>query len=396
MDRHPASRIGWGGAIGALTAMALGCLITGEVVDSKPVPARSARAGHLAQHAADDVSAAIRRLRPSVEGIDGFLVQWASSTSLPISDHCHCLLGLGGDFLRADGVRECEWISRHSSGGGGDGRVGWIVKGVGGWFVVRRRGIGLWENGEAHVGQVVCDLAIAGVGDSDLTLRSPDGSAITLRALSISCLDAIQADPEVDVEFVVRGLLEWAPRDAWISGSGRRFSLDDLAIRLLERPPGKGPCFGTHVIGGLAAIQHSSLVGELPSSTRSSVESRLRSFVSQTLTSVGDDGWIAPPTSLPDWIAMDFKTRFAYQAHCTECLVDALPAETIRSDPHLALAVLRLATEMTSRPAEVSPTDLCHARRALRKFYLAADAFSRDSPSRASSEAVQATGIRRR
>lgn len=142
--------------------------------------------------------------------------------------------------------------------------------------------------GESHFGEFVSVMAEAGV-PSDAPLVLSDGTHATLgQAIRDS---ARRASANAEPEWICEGLSRYLEVASWQNRFGSRVSFDSLALSMLTRNAGDGPCAGTHVPHALAVLLQADESSRLLSEEiRARIEGCLDQFRESLIQSQQADG----------------------------------------------------------------------------------------------------------
>jgi hypothetical protein len=117
--------------------------------------------------------------------------------------------------------------------------------------VLRANGTGS-PGGEPHVNKLLQVLGECGF-PLNQTVRTAFGEY---------CIEDILRDAvyrfsiNQELEFSATAFANYLPPDrSWVNKFGDKYSFDDLALRLIERSPGEGACYGIHVLFALTVMQ---------------------------------------------------------------------------------------------------------------------------------------------
>lgn len=116
------------------------------------------------------------------------------------------------------------------------------------------------SDGESHPYQTLAVLAELGV-DKDRELFVGD-KRFTIEDLLRDC--EAMFDLNGEIEWSVIALVLYSPKRKYVENRyGERYTLDDIARRLLKRDPGLGPCLGCHVVDALMVLDRAAADGNV-------------------------------------------------------------------------------------------------------------------------------------
>lgn len=148
---------------------------------------------------------------------------------------------------------------------------------------------------EAHYGQLLMILGEVGVSSST-SVTTASGRSGTVADIYADTL--MRFSLSMELEFIGCALAYWhTPQRSWTNSLGDEYSFDDLILRLMENPLGKGSCGGCHVPYAIVVIlqtdrQYPILSDPVRQKTVAWVRALTERLESRQLSGGGwDSGW---------------------------------------------------------------------------------------------------------
>jgi len=293
----------------------------------------------------------------------------------PLVYHAHLLLALGprSATLRVSAPNgECsylKWITSVASSQATDGFPPYLVRAPNGWAISHHDSSVLGSTGEGHAGQLLAYAGFAGIDETSLRLRAPDGSEVLAESLAIGLLGVPLA--LLDTDYAIPALLFATRRTTWQTRWATEVSLDDLLQEHLRRPLTDRACFAAHWHAALVLVLSGDWIED--DTLASSARKMLKNSVHEVLGGIDGHGAIsvAFPSDRSEWRSESPSVNgreFSRQAHVLEWLVRASDDETLLADRRIHSAFKFLHDRLCSDGALLSLLDVAHAASAIREY----------------------------